>query len=84
MLFLIGVLALVFGCDSDAYRQRRGADGVWLSVGWPVAPSIQALDGQEVLVEGTFDSTKQGHEAAYVGSLADIRKIAGIDISVHQ
>jgi hypothetical protein len=68
--------------NPDAYRHRRGADGVWLSIGWPVGPRIQAIDGQEVLVEGTFDSTRKGHEASYVASLTDITKIADIEMPV--
>ena len=68
--------------NSDAYRQRRDAEAVWLSVGWPVAPGLGALDGQEVTIEGTFDSAKKGHLAAYVGSLIDIKDINGIAISV--
>jgi hypothetical protein len=70
--------------NPDAYRQRRGTDGVWLRVGWPVLPGIQALDGQEVSIEGTFDHAKKGHDAAYVGSLIEIKDIAGIAISVDQ
>ena len=66
--------------NSDAYEQRRGAAGVWLRVGWPVAHGIQALNGQEISVEGTFDITKTGHEAAYVGNLTNIREIAGVEI----
>jgi hypothetical protein len=64
--------------NGEAYRQRRSAAAVWLTLGWPVPAGIQALDGQEATVEGTFDTVKKGHDGAYLGSMIEIKTVGGI------
>jgi hypothetical protein len=62
--------------DRDAFTVRRWKKAIWLDLGWPVKDDIQKLNGRDVVVEGTFDASLTGHEAAYVGSMVAISKLS--------
>ena len=69
--------ALYLGRQS--FNDRHAEQAIWLNLGWPVKPDVQRLDGQEVIVEGTFDAADKGHLGAFAGSLTDIQALKAIE-----
>ena len=61
--------------DREAFMSSESKKGVWLGLGWPIEDDVLALNGREVVVEGTFDAWSFGHEGAYVGTIGKIIRI---------
>ena len=62
--------------DRDSMTARKWKNAIWLDLGWPVKDDLQQLNGRDVVVDGTFDASRTGHEGAYVGSMVAISKLS--------
>lgn len=62
--------------DRDAFTAMEWKKAVWLDLGWPVKDDVQKLNGRDVIVEGTFDASLTGHDAAFLGSIVAISKLS--------
>lgn len=63
----------------QSFNDRHAEQAIWLNLGWPVKPDVQRLDGQEVIIEGTFDGAGKGHWGAFAGSLKDIQALKVVE-----
>src|SRR5207244_7285526 len=58
---VVGVCQIQFEGNVLWLSDQAKADGrldeaIWLDVGWPPTPEVQALNGQRVVVEAQFDA----------------------------